>query len=72
MDRGDVVPDGSAPPPVPPAVRDLPPGGPEARDRGCCCSVLANAGHRVDATLEALVDPGCPVHVDSRHETDPG
>jgi hypothetical protein len=46
----------------PPAVHDLPPGGPEARAQGCCCSVLANAAHRVDARLVALVDPACPVH----------
>lgn len=41
------------------------PGGPEARDSGCCCSVLANAGHRVDPDVAALIDPACPVHTTS-------
>lgn len=44
---------------------ELPPGGPDARDRGCCCSVLANAGHRVDPDVEALIDPACAVHTAS-------
>ncbi len=39
------------------------PGARAAVDRGCTCSVLANAAYRSGATGERpFVDPQCPVH----------
>ena len=39
------------------------PGGRTAVDRGCTCSVLANAAYRAGAPGERpFVDPACPVH----------
>ena len=39
------------------------PGGRAALDRGCTCSVLANAAYRAGAPGEQpFVDPLCPVH----------
>ena len=39
------------------------PGGRGALDRGCTCSVLANAAYRAGAPGERpFVDPQCPVH----------
>jgi hypothetical protein len=39
------------------------PGGRAAVDRGCTCSVLANAAYRAGAPGEQpFVDPSCPVH----------
>jgi hypothetical protein len=39
------------------------PGGRAAVDRGCTCSVLANAAYRAGAPDEQpFVDPRCPVH----------
>lgn len=39
------------------------PGGRAAVDRGCTCSVLANAAYRSGAPGEQpFVDPRCPVH----------
>jgi hypothetical protein len=40
------------------------PGARAAVDRGCTCSVLANAAYRAGAPGERpFVDPYCPVHV---------
>ncbi|MCD2196294.1 hypothetical protein LQ327_23240 [Actinomycetospora endophytica] len=48
--------------PVAPDPTDAP-GGRTAVDRGCTCSVLANAAFRAGAPgEEAFVDPLCPVH----------
>ena len=39
------------------------PGGRAAVDRGCTCSVLANAAYRSGAPGgQPFVDPRCPVH----------
>jgi hypothetical protein len=39
------------------------PGGRTAVDRGCTCSVLANAAYRSGAPGERpFVDPHCPLH----------
>lgn len=39
------------------------PGGRDAVDRGCTCSVLANAAYRAGAPgVQPFVDPRCPVH----------
>lgn len=39
------------------------PGGRAAVDRGCTCSVLANAAYRAGAPGEQpFVDPRCPFH----------
>jgi hypothetical protein len=38
------------------------PGGRAAVDRGCTCSVLANAAYRSGSGEDALVEPDCPVH----------
>jgi hypothetical protein len=39
------------------------PGGRIALDRGCTCSVLANAAYRAGAPGErSFVDPVCPIH----------
>ena len=41
------------------------PGGRAAVDRGCTCSVLANAAYRAGAPGERpFVEPRCPVHRD--------
>jgi hypothetical protein len=40
------------------------PGGRAAVDRGCTCSVLANAAYRAGAPDEQpFVDPSCPLHM---------
>ena len=62
MDREDAAATDGASAPASRVARDQLPGGPEARALGCCCSVLANAGYRVDASRDALVDPSCPLH----------
>lgn len=38
------------------------PGSPAAINRGCCCSVLANAAFRTRTDESPLFDPACPVH----------
>ncbi|NMO93095.1 hypothetical protein [Actinomycetospora sp. TBRC 11914] len=43
------------------------PGGRAAVDRGCTCSVLANAAYRAGAPGErSFVDPVCPLHARRR------
>jgi hypothetical protein len=38
------------------------PGAQAAVQRGCVCSVLANAAYRTGASDVPLVDPECPLH----------
>lgn len=64
MNHGDPEPDASERPDSPTAGIAAP-GGPDARVRGCVCSVLANAAHRVDTERQAVIDPTCPVHATS-------
>lgn len=46
------------------------PGGRSAVERGCLCSVLANAAHRAGQVgEEPFVDPSCPVHADDVRPT---
>ena len=59
MHLGDALPPGGH---RPTTGQELAPGGPEARAQGCCCSVLANAGHRVGTGAAPLFAPHCDLH----------
>ncbi len=43
-------------------VDGLAPGSPAAIDRGCHCSVLANASYRIGTEPFPLADPDCTLH----------
>lgn len=47
-----------------PPDMDMAPGGPQALDDGCICSVLVNAAYRAGAVEDACVDPRCPLHAE--------
>lgn len=47
---------------VGPGADEMEPGDPRAREHGCSCSILANAGYRARREPSPLVDPSCPLH----------